>query len=64
MSRASGRTAAAAFLPPGNYKRRCWAGRHCAGKVLGKFTHAHNCWNAGGKWGDASPQGRCQNKTR
>ncbi len=56
---------AAAFQPPGNYKRPCWSRRHCTGKVLGKFTHAHNCWNAGGKsWGAGSSQVDCQNKTR
>lgn len=58
-------TAAGTFQPPSNYKRPCWSGRHCTGKVLGKFTHAHNCWNAGGKsWGGASSQGNCQNKTQ
>jgi hypothetical protein len=58
------------YQPPANYKRPCWSKRHCTGKVLGKFTHAHNCWNAGGKsWGGSSggggssPSG-CQNKTR
>jgi len=26
----------------------CWSAKKCRGKVIGRYVHAHNCWNAGG----------------
>lgn len=51
----TGGSAAAAAKGP------CWSARDCGGKKIGAYTHAHNCFNAGGKSWRSPTDGRCYN---
>ncbi|WP_038200591.1 hypothetical protein [Vibrio nigripulchritudo] len=42
-------------------KGECFSKRKCTGKIIGHYTHAHNCRQAGGKSWLSPTTGQCSN---